>query len=375
MAHQEEIKTAIEAVVATEGDFSMTQLLATAWPRIETFPPIAQVIPALKNTLGPKSYKKLTQAILRNVFLIELVKVPAIETTKFRVRWYPQLENDPRLCSFDECLLIATDLLGALPVWLAEPLHAEALRLIFECSLLPYEAPIDYVLRLTPKGRIHERGNITWYCDELMVRTLKLRQYLTAPLLSPDVDFFKQVLTDKIKVKTYLTDRVLTGAYKTNREKRWETHPQSVHFAERRTCLAIEYALVTEICSFQGFPAHFLHQLQEEGILANQLQEALCPITGDALSYEAFRNGLLNPHHGRSDFQVGHLNPLKLAAADEQRSGHTAENISWISADGNRIQGSLSLNDVRLLIQRIAENYTSNGWWPEAQGPETADPI
>jgi hypothetical protein len=166
-------------------------------------------------------------------------------------------------------------------------------------------------------------------------------------------------------VKTYLTDRVLTGAYKTNREKRWETHPRSVHFAERRTSLAIEYALVTEICSFKGFPMEFLLQLQENKILPKNLPTALCPITGDALSYEAFRNGLLNPAHGRSDFQVGHLNPLKLGAAGEKGSGHTAENISWISADGNRIQGSLSLDDVRILIQRIAENYTAQGWWPK----------
>ena len=280
------------------------------------------------------------------------------------MRWCEQLNGDPRFCSFEECLAIALDLLGLLPAWLTDQSHAEVLQLGFECSLLPYEAPIDYSVRMTEKGRIHEPGNVVWYYDELILRTLKLRKYLTAGG-SPDAAFFKKVLSDKIKVKTYLTDRVLTGDHKTNREKRWETHPQSVHFAERRTCLAIEYALVTQICAFEGFPNEFLEQLQGEGILPNKLSTALCPITGDALSYEAFRNELLNPTHGKSDFQVGHLNPLKLGVATAEGAGHTEKNISWISADGNRIQGSLSLNDVRELIQRIADNYSAHGWWPK----------
>jgi hypothetical protein len=358
-----QLKTVIEAVVSTEGDFSMTQLVAAAWPIIEASPRVVPSIPDLRRRLSARNYKKLAQTILRNAFLIELVKVPKIETTKFRERWYPQLDGDPRGCSCDECLEIASDLLEKLPAWMDDSDQAQALELAFDCSLLPYEAPIDYTLRMTASGRIHERGNLDWYYDELILRTLKLRKYLTGSEQSPDVIFFRQVLTDKIKVKTYLTDRVLTGINKTNREKRWETHPLSVHFAERRTCMAIEYALITELCAFEGFPEDFRQRLQEEGILAEHLSTALCPITGDVLSYDVLRNQLLSPIHGKSDFQVGHLNPLKLGAANSEGAGHTAENISWISADGNRIQGSLSLDDVRTLIHRIADNYTAHGWW------------
>ena len=43
--------------------------------------------------------------------LIELVKVPIIDTTKVRVRWFPQLEGDPRRCDFSESLDIARELL------------------------------------------------------------------------------------------------------------------------------------------------------------------------------------------------------------------------------------------------------------------------
>ncbi len=358
------LRKAFEDIVERDADFSMTQLLVAVWPQIEAIPRVGAIVEPLKQQLNQRSYRKLSQVVVRAAFLIELVKVPKIETTKFRVRWCQQLNGDPRGCSFQECVDIACDLMESLPGWLVEEAHLESLQLSFDCSILPYEAPLDYTARLTRQGRIHQRGNIAWYSDELMVRTLKLRKYLTDPEVSPDAEFFSRVLSDKIKVKTYLTDRVLTGAHKTNREKRWETHPESVHFAERRTCLAIEYALVTEICAFDGFPKNFLKQLRDNKILPRDLPTALCPITGDALSYEAFRNGLLNPSHGRSDFQVGHLNPLKLGAADK-KTGHTAENISWISADGNRIQGSLSLDDVRVLIQRIAENYSAHDWWPK----------
>jgi hypothetical protein len=351
----------IEKIVDGKTDFHMLQLASGVWPLIEARPRVIPVVQPLRAALGI-NYAKLANSILRNTFLIELVRVPKIETTKFRVRWFNQLDNDPRYCAFEECLQIAEDLVASLPAWIDTEAHAEALALSFEHGLIPYEAPLDYRQRLTQTGRLHERGNLTWFYDDLILQTLRLRKYLTEPSTSPDYKFFRQVLSDKIKVKTYLTDRVLTGGHKTNREKRWETHPKSVHFAERRTCMAVEYALVTQICAFEGFPATAVQQLQQAKILPFPLSTALCPITGDALSYDAFRNELLSPKHGKSDFQVGHLNPLKLEVASSSAAGHSASNISWISADGNRMQGSLSLSDVRSLIKRIAENYERHGW-------------
>ena len=365
------LKKAIEKVVnATKDDgkeaaFNMKKLYESAWQLLEGDSSIAQIIPSLK-VLGKKHYVKLAYALLRNVFLIELVKKPKIETTKFRVRWFDGLDDDPRGCSFKECMQIARELLVQLPEWLkVKKEHADTLLLSFDNSMLPYEAPIDYKARRTANGKLHELGNLVWYYDELALRTLKLRQFLTDAASSPDAEFFKRVLTDKIRVKTYLTDRVLTGDHKTNREKRWETHPESVHFAERRVCMAIEYCLITQVCRFDGFPKDVVSKLQEQNILPVELPIALCPITGDPLSYEAFHQALLHPEWGKSDFQVGHLNPLKLGDTSQAASGHCADNICWITADGNRIQGSLSLEDVRLLIARIAENYTTHGWWPK----------
>jgi len=309
MALEQEIAKIVEAKNPAGGDadFNMTQLQAAAWPFIEKDPAVVPLLPKLKK-LGDKNYRKLAQAILRNVFLIELVKKPKIETTKFRVRWTDELKGDPRGCSFSECLDIARDLLINLPKWIkVQPEHQETLDLSFNVSLIPYEAPIDYPVRVTKNGKLHTRGNVLWLFDPLVLRTLKLRQFLTDPAQSPDAKFFRTVLTDKIKVKTYLTDRVLTGGHKTNREKRWEAHPQSVHFAERRVCMAIEYALIMQICEFDGFPKKSVKHLQQQKVLPENLPTTLCPITGDTLSYEVFREELLNPQHGRSAFQVGHL--------------------------------------------------------------------
>jgi hypothetical protein len=355
------LKQHIEQIVDTENNFNMARLAESAWPVIETQESIAEIVPVIRSILG-NQYIKLAHSILRNTFLIELAKVPKIETTKFRLRWFNQLHNDPRFCSFEECLQIVNDLVTNLPMWLQNPVHLEALMLSLTYRMVPYEIPLDYQRRVTNTDRLHQRGNLIWFCDDLILRTLKLRKYLLEQKTSPDPSFFRRALTDKIKVKTYLTDCVLTGDYKTNREKRWETHPKSVHFAERRTCMAIEYALVTQICAFKGFPNDSVQQLRQAKILPIHLSTALCPITGDPLSYEAFRDELLNPTHGKSDFQVGHLNPLKHEVANGTAAGHTADNISWISSDGNRIQGSLSLYEVRALIKRIAENYKVHGW-------------
>ena len=365
----------IETVVAA-ARFNMALLKQRVWPLVEAHRQIAPVMPALRERLNDHYYDHLAKAILRHVFLIELAKTPKIETTKFRTRWFEGLDGDPRHCDFAGCVDIAADLLARLADdWLDVNEHNELLRLCIDHSLLPYEVPLDYqnLPANAAGGRIHQRGNLVWTSTPTMLRTLKLRKYLTNPATSPDARFFRKVIADKIKIKTYLTDRVLTGAHKTNREKRWEAHPTSVHFASRSTCMAIEYTLIRQLCRFEGFPEQS-RQMQAAGILPRELAVFRCPITMDSLSFHDFRDGLDNPTHGKSDFHVGHLNPLKLDEPGAVGSGHSPENISWISADGNRIQGSLSLADVQSLLRRIAQQmaasedlrvhggYETNGW-------------
>lgn len=334
--------------------FSMPSLHEQLWPLLEARTGVADLLKALEARLSGTQAKKLEYAMIRHVFLAEIVKLPGVTTTKFQTRWCDQLDADQRYCSFEECLDIFDELLAQLTDgWLNEDNHYTAFQLFLDYQLLPYEIPVDY-LSVPGQGddstRIHRRGNLAFGLTPNALRTVKLREYLRDETTSPDAAFFRQVLDGKIKVKTYLTDRAQTGLYKTNREKRWETHPHSVQFATRNTCFEIEYALVIQVCSFDGFPEAARSALQTAGILPQELNRFRCPVTLVPISFDEFKAELTNPTHGTSGFQVGHLNPLKLDAPQTGTAGHTADNISWISADGNRIQGSMSLEEVRSLL-------------------------
>lgn len=353
----------VEGVLSADR-FNMNRLYTDAWPAIVADLDLAAAIKTIEDEIGVAQRRRIEEAVIRNAFLIELVVQPGVTTTRVTSRWTPALADDPRRASFEDCLVIANGLLRNLPDWLAEPKHLELTRLMVTASLLPYEAPIDYQVRLGKDDlseRIHTAANLGWTYSDEMLAALELREFLLNPESSPDAGFFRGVLTDKIKVKAYLTDRAQTGLYKTNREKRWEAHPASVQFALRRTCLEIERALVVQICSFKGFPPESAAALQGTGALPVQLVDFRCPITLDPISYEDFRSELMNPTHGKSDFQVGHLNPLKLGDPAGDAIGHSAENISWVSADGNRIQGSLSADETQALLRRIARNYEDTG--------------
>jgi hypothetical protein len=95
----------------------------------------------------------------------------------------------------------------------------------------------------------------------------------------------------------------------------------------------------------------------------------------EPFSFTDFRRGVEDPAHGKSNFQVGHMNPLK-AVNDDPSSGHTAQNISWISSNGNRIQGHLSLRETRAMIHRIYERYQESGiGLEEVRGQVTEEDV
>jgi hypothetical protein len=358
-------RTVIDAAI-DQDRFSMRGLHEQLWPLLQARPAVARHLEALRERFSPAHAQKLEYALIRHIFLAEIVKLPGVTTTKFQSRWCQQLTDEQRYCPFDECMQIFEELVSQLVGdWLDEDEHHSAVQLFLDYQLLPYEVPVDYVSTPTMSDhttRIHRLGNLAFRLAPNALRTVKLRKFLREPETSPDAPFFRQLLDNKVKVKTYLTDRAQTGLYKTNREKRWEAHPHSVQFATRSTCLEIEYTLVIQMCSFEGFPENARNALQEAEILPSELTPFRCPVTLLPISFEDFKTELTNPTHGTSGFQVGHLTPLKLDTPQQGTAGHTADNISWISADGNRIQGSMSLEEVRALLQRIAQNYEAEGW-------------
>jgi hypothetical protein len=320
--------------------------------------PVEAGLSEIAGQLTSKQLTALRRALIRWSFFIELVKKPKIETTKYEVRWAARLGvGDPRYLGYHECVAFYEAAVVQLVADIAADLtRLETLKAFLDYPLNAYEIPLDYDER-HPVNGIHQPDNVTWVWSQDAWETVGLRKHLWQPTNQLRAVFKK--VYDKIQVKTYLTDRVLTGDHKTNREKRWETHPDSVHFALRRYCLGIERILVESVCMFDGFPGDERQKLYDAGVLPER-DMARCPVTMKPLSYPELRSQLLDPNHGTSSFQVGHLNPLK-AINDDPTNGHTAANIAWISADGNRIQGSHTLKDTRQMIIDIFENYIKFG--------------
>ena len=97
-----------------------------------------------------------------------------------------------------------------------------------------------------------ESGIYWLFDDPEIAQTLLLRELVSDPNVIGELTRAFDLAGKKTEVKTYLTDRAQTGDYQTNREKRWESHPDGVQFAFRRDCLKIEHKLLSQICHFDG---------------------------------------------------------------------------------------------------------------------------
>ncbi len=281
----------------------------------------------------------------RAVYFIELVKSD-VTSTKYDVRWTNRFPaNDPRKASLEDCIAIHENLCRKMQALLPNPEFQNELKLVVTWGLSPHEFPADYSSK--DAVPIHSNKNLGLIRDPGHVRLLKVRQALLDAKLNPDFQLFFSIL-DKVRVKSYLTDRALTGDFKTNREKRWETHPQSPQFALRRDCLAVELELIDQLVRYMNFPPGTIRYLQTVGLLGDTSQVARCPVTLDPLDFELLAQEVADPTHGKSAYQVGHMNPLKAGESAEFR--HTRANISWITDDGNRIQGPLTLKETRELL-------------------------
>lgn len=342
MTYKEQLEAAVAATNFRISDCDgLRDVLSTAGKR---------AYDSIESKVDNRQMKHIHDSIVRNAFLIELVN-HEITSTKFRTRWFGGLAGDPRFADFNECLQIAEKILGQI-----DSLENDELLLLAslkDYKMVPYELPIDYTDRHAE--HLHSTENTELYFDATARNAISLRALVLNPAKNPSNEVFGKILKDKIRVKTYLTDRAQTGLYQTNREKRWETHPNSVQYALRRDCIAIETELLLQIARFEGSDAKLVAALIEEGFLENGFEYARCPITGEVLNYHDFAHDVLAAVHGKSRFQVGHLNPLKTFSEGAQ-FGHSANNISWISDDGNRIQGSLSMDEVDELLVRTFIN-------------------
>ncbi|MFI7043313.1 hypothetical protein [Streptosporangium sandarakinum] len=307
----------------------------------------------LYRELGNKETNYILKSLIRFAFLIQLV-TNEVNTTLYEVRWSPRLSSsDPRWADSEECISLFAASFNLIMEQISTPEGRRAIKGMIAYNKLANEIPIDY--KDPHASRLHAEGNIHSIDLSLVETIINQRRILLGNGEVSTKKVFNGIY-EKVRVKTYLTDRVMTGINKTNRELRWETHPSSVHFALRKECMAIEQTLVDQLCRLYDIPQPLRDALIEEGLLPDDSSPTRCPVTLDLLSYIALAAELVSRHQGKSGFQVGHLNPLK-AINDDPTTGHTAKNVSWISQDGNRIQGHLSLSEVRTLLSRIRDNY------------------
>ncbi len=344
------LKTAFdEAVQATR--FSERMLYART-ESLRALPHAAKLTTVLQVFLTPAEVETVHRRLTRAAFLIEPVNED-VTSTKYDVRWNERfIGTDPRAASFDECLAIHESLSTKLVALLADENFKIELRLVVDWGRSPHEFPIDYVSKAAVP--IHAVNNVRLLRDPEYQRLLGIRRALLDPKLNPDGQLFEGIF-DKVRVKSYLTDRAQTGNYQTNREKRWEAHPQSPQFALRGDCFNVELELIDQLFRFQSFPPGIVRYLQSSKLLGDLTKVARCPVTLDPLDFEVLAQEVADPTHGKSAYQVGHMNPLKAGEGAEFR--HHRANISWITADGNRIQGHLTLKETRQLLLRISANY------------------
>jgi hypothetical protein len=319
---------------------------------IRKWSPVSRLNNRLERIFTPAEVQIVNRRLVRAAYLIEPVNED-ITSTKYDTRWTARLAaDDPRKAAFADCLEIHESLCHELMAGLRSPEFQEELKLVPGWGLSPHEFPVDYLAK--DRTPIHCAANLKLLRDPRYGRLLKMRQSLLDSKLNPDYQLFADIFS-KVRVKSYLTDRALTGEYKTNREKRWEAHPASPQFALRKECFSVELELIEQLLRFQSFPPGTVRYLQSVGLAGDVSQVARCPVTLDPLDFEVLAQDVMDPTHGKSAYQVGHLNPLK--AGDSVEFRHHRANISWITEDGNRIQGHLTLKETRELLLRISRNY------------------
>jgi hypothetical protein len=305
------------------------------------------ISPLFSLKLDESSLTSLQRGLIRWAFLAQVVEEPAINTTRYRARWSARLNGDPRSASPEVSESFFRKSIDIICTSFADDESKKLLIGLLGQTLIPAELPLDYISKSVKP--IHVSTNIKAIDINLLETTLILR--LLFKNNSTEVSTVMKKVYDKVQVKSYLTDRVLTGNHKTNREYRWEVSPESVHFAFKRDCMEIENSLVLAVINMDGFPLALRKSLTNSAGITLPTDQTACPITLEKLSYEKLSNELLNPNHGKSSFQVGHLDPLK------NDGTHIADNIAWVSDEGNRIQGDNTLEQTRSLLMRIFNAY------------------
>jgi transcriptional regulator with XRE-family HTH domain len=152
----------------------------------------------------------------------------------------------------------------------------DVLTTLGQYTRVPYEFPLSY-LDLT-RPRLHLADNVNWVLNDDIKWLLDARTILatTAPEHRKTL---REIVKKKFEVKTYKTDRALTGKDKTNRAKRWEVLPGDFQHATLEQCWSAERRLTADLVGFEGFPPEVKQAFVEQGLLPDNQPITRCPVT------------------------------------------------------------------------------------------------
>ena len=259
-------------------------------------------------------------------------------------RWELKSDN-PHFASEEECQKIFAKLVSDLLGLISDNAGEVFAAFKGDDNILNKDVLIE---QLNSSSRIGSSDLPIWYKNDLSKGGKHTVENITWTNTYPELLTLRKAIRDKalitkIQVKAYLTDRRQTGEYQTNREIRWETIPHSPQYSSKIDCMEIEAKLLAQIFTFTGAPTVQEELLQTvESVLAQKYvaNSFRCPLSGKAILYNEFLEKVTSPTHGRSGYQVGHLSPLA------STGHHEADNISWITDLGNRVQGESSLEEI-----------------------------
>ena len=326
--------------------------------------PIQQALSRTRNTFTTPAFTVVVAGLVRFSFLIELTNL-TVGSTKMKSRWLPgrilmpqpdsfepvqgtfEPGRDPRAATFNECASIFTESCNIVCDSVArDPSLKVLLQEVNTLRRVPYEFPLSYLEH--DKNPVHKSENVRWIVNDDLRWLLKARRILRNASGTTKA-VIREIEKAKFQVKLYKTDRALTGKDKTNRARRWEVLAGDFQHSPLEECWSAERKLTSDLVNFQGFPAALKNRFVEQDLIGADAPPTLCPVTFEPLSFDKLAEAVTNATMGRSEYQIGHLHPLK-------RDGkHDGTNICWQSADGNRIQGDLTIEETILLLDQITE--------------------
>ncbi|MFM6267231.1 MAG: hypothetical protein ACKPFA_12130, partial [Dolichospermum sp.] len=222
--------------------FNLISLCKVVLPMLQQESNIYKECIKLEKFLTDKQIFNSLADIFRFSFFIQIVREKG-GSANYTRRWSEHLKlEDPRYSKYESCVDIFIKILSDLAIFLKIEENRTNFLKVQNWTKCYW---IDYQHKITDDS-IHKVDNIRvidFNRNQLILKIFNLENFLiNTANNSGYYKLFKEIY-NKVRTKAYLTDRSQTGDYPTNREHRWEVHPESIEFAFVRDCQEIEYKL------------------------------------------------------------------------------------------------------------------------------------